>query len=80
MVFVYSTMSFQYLFERVSALRIPLTATKYYAYKSVHSVESIKILMIIGEEIQDQISKGQNVQHFIRLSALSMNEIMIYTV
>ena len=46
-IFVDFSVSFQYFLKWVSALKFPLIATEYYAYNSVSSVESIKILAII---------------------------------
>ena len=38
----------KYFFKRFSALKFPVTATEYYACKSVPSVESIKLMTIIS--------------------------------
>ena len=48
--------TFQYFLKRVSALQVPLTATEYYAYNSVPSVENIKLMTIIFGKM------GQNVR------------------
>ena len=45
--FVDFSVSFQYFLKRVSALKFPLDATEYHAYKSVPSKESIKLMNII---------------------------------
>ena len=63
-------MSFQYFLNRVSALKFPLTATEQYAYKSVPSVESLKLMTII------EAKKGQNAQLYWHYRGL--NKIMIY--
>ena len=43
-VFVDISLSFQYVLKRISALKFQLTATEYYAFDSVPSVESIKLI------------------------------------
>ena len=51
-------------------MKLPLTATEYYSYNSVPSVESINLLAII-EAKMGQNTKGKNAQLFIKLSVLS---------
>ena len=68
-------MSFQYFLNLVSALKLPLTVTEYFAYKSVPSVESIKLVTIIEEKIR-KTEEGQNAQLYLRYR--DSNQIMIF--
>ena len=69
------SVSFQYFLEHVSALKFPLTATEYYAYKGVPSVESKQLLTII-EAIKETTEEGQNAQLYLRYRG--SNQIMIF--
>ena len=63
-------MSFQYFLKPGSALKFPSDATEYVAYKSVPSVESIKLITIMKQE-WDKTEEVQNAQLFIKLFSLS---------
>ena len=65
-------MSFQYFLKRVLAQKFPLTATECYVFKSVPSVESIKLLKIFEAKTEE----GQNAQLYLRYRG--SNQIMIY--
>ena len=51
-------------------MKLPLSATEYYTYNSVPSVESLKILTII-EAKMGKTEEGLNAPLFIKLYVLS---------
>ena len=65
-------MSFQYFLKQVSARKFPLTATEKYGYKSVPSVENIKLTTII-EAITGQNGRGLKCATLCELSGLESN-------
>ena len=65
--FVNFSVSFQYFLKRGFALKLPLTATEYYAYVcSLPCVESIKPMTVIDVKMGQNV----NVQRYIKLSVL----------
>ena len=64
-------MSFQYFLKRVSALKFSLTATEDHAYNSVPSVESLKLIPIIGANLRQKVQKVKMRNFFLDFSALS---------
>ena len=62
----------QYFVKRVLALKFPLTATEYYAYISVPSVESIKLMTII-EAKKGQFGRRPKCATLFALSGLKSN-------